>query len=73
MLPDDLRRTSSVQLLDNWYQQSFLEMINFESSDPTDQSTLDDFSETLDVIRTRHAEVVGKVEKQNEREEEEDI
>jgi len=58
LLPDDLRRTSSVQLLDNWYQQSFLEMINFESSDPSDQATLDDFTETLNVIRTRHAEVV---------------
>ena len=60
LLPDDLRRTPSVQLLDNWYQQSFLEMIDFESSDPTDQATLDNFTEILNMIRTRHANVVGK-------------
>ena len=59
LLPDDLRRTPSVQLLDNWYQQSFLEMIDFESSDPTDQATLDNFTEILNMIRTRHANVVG--------------
>jgi len=58
LLPDDLRRTPSVQLLDNWYQQSFLEMIDFESSDPTDQSTLDNFTEILNMIRTRHSNVV---------------
>ena len=59
LLPDDLRRTPSVQLLDDWYQQSFLEMINFESSDPSDSSTIDNFTENLDLIRVRHSNVVG--------------
>jgi len=58
LLPDDLRRTPSVQLLDDWYQQSFLEMINFESSDPSDSSTIDNFTENLDLIRVRHSNVV---------------
>ena len=61
LLPDDLRRTPSVQLLDNWYQQSFLEIIDFESSNPSDQDTLENFTETLNMIRNRHANVVGMV------------
>ncbi|KAG1674372.1 [Pyruvate dehydrogenase (acetyl-transferring)] kinase, mitochondrial [Nymphon striatum] len=57
LLPENLLRMPSVGLVQNWYEQSFKDVLQFEKSDPC-PSTLDRFTETLNMIRNRHSNVV---------------
>ncbi len=41
LLPDHLLNTPSVSLLNNWYAQSFAEILTFEKADADDTETLD--------------------------------
>ncbi|KAG8443115.1 hypothetical protein GDO86_011797 [Hymenochirus boettgeri] len=58
ILPDPLLETPSVQLVQSWYIQSFMELIEFVERSPEDQRVLSDFTETLVMIRNRHNNVV---------------
>ncbi|KAM4598587.1 pyruvate dehydrogenase (acetyl-transferring) kinase isozyme 2, mitochondrial-like isoform 2-T2 [Polymixia lowei] len=58
LLPDCLLATPSVQLVQSWYIQSLMEILEFLGKNPDDQSVLETFVETLEVIRNRHNDVV---------------
>ncbi|XP_028672894.1 pyruvate dehydrogenase kinase, isozyme 4 [Erpetoichthys calabaricus] len=57
-LPDKLLGTPSLQLLQSWYSQSLMEMVEFLEKNPEDQKVLSDFTEVLINIRNRHNNVV---------------
>ncbi|XP_022124932.1 pyruvate dehydrogenase (acetyl-transferring) kinase, mitochondrial [Pieris rapae] len=57
LLPDNLLRMPSVGLVNQWYERSFEEIIQFEKMDP-EQAVLTQFCERLVHIRNRHADVV---------------
>uniref|UniRef100_A0A8C5MJA4 Protein-serine/threonine kinase n=1 Tax=Leptobrachium leishanense TaxID=445787 RepID=A0A8C5MJA4_9ANUR len=58
ILPDPLLHTPSVQLVQSWYIQSLMELIEFVEKNPEDQRVLSDFTEALVTIRNRHNNVV---------------
>uniref|UniRef100_A0A674NPT1 Protein-serine/threonine kinase n=1 Tax=Takifugu rubripes TaxID=31033 RepID=A0A674NPT1_TAKRU len=58
LLPDRLLGTPSVQLVQSWYTQSLMEILEFLDKTPDDQSVLETFLEVLETIRNRHNEVV---------------
>uniref|UniRef100_UPI00358EAE64 pyruvate dehydrogenase (acetyl-transferring) kinase isozyme 2, mitochondrial-like n=1 Tax=Myxine glutinosa TaxID=7769 RepID=UPI00358EAE64 len=58
LLPNKLLVTSSVQLVQSWYNQSLLDVLEFEDKDPEDQKTLQSFVDNLVNIRNRHNNVV---------------
>ncbi|XP_688551.2 pyruvate dehydrogenase (acetyl-transferring) kinase isozyme 3, mitochondrial isoform X2 [Danio rerio] len=58
LLPDRLLSQPSVKLVQKWYLQSFLELLEFENRKPEDGHALNDFLETLIEIRNRHNDVV---------------
>ncbi|CAG5125096.1 unnamed protein product [Candidula unifasciata] len=58
LLPENLLRMTSVKLVMSWYQQSFQELMEYESKNPPDQKVLDNFTLTLVHIRNRHGNVV---------------
>uniref|UniRef100_A0A8B9KWT7 Protein-serine/threonine kinase n=1 Tax=Astyanax mexicanus TaxID=7994 RepID=A0A8B9KWT7_ASTMX len=58
LLPDRLRTTPSVQMVQSWYVQSLMELLEFLEKSPEDHSVLADFVETLVNIRNRHNDVV---------------
>lgn len=58
LLPDNLLSRPSVQLVQTWYMQSFLELLEFQSKGPEDARVLNDFLESLVHIRNRHNDVV---------------
>uniref|UniRef100_A0A673VW91 Protein-serine/threonine kinase n=1 Tax=Salmo trutta TaxID=8032 RepID=A0A673VW91_SALTR len=58
LLPDRLLTTPSVQLVQRWYIQSFMEILDFLDKSPDDHSVLDSFVESLETIRNRHNDVV---------------
>ncbi|KAK1160322.1 pyruvate dehydrogenase (acetyl-transferring) kinase isozyme 2, mitochondrial-like [Acipenser oxyrinchus oxyrinchus] len=58
LLPDRLISTPSVQMLQSWYIQSLLDILNFLDKSPDDHSALRDFTEALIKIRNRHNDVV---------------
>lgn len=58
ILPDPLLGTPSVQLVQSWYVQSLMDMIEFQDRNSDDQRVLSDFTETLVTIRNRHNNVV---------------
>ncbi|XP_062906948.1 pyruvate dehydrogenase (acetyl-transferring) kinase isozyme 3, mitochondrial isoform X3 [Mobula hypostoma] len=58
LLPDNLLSRPSVQLVQSWYMQSFLELLEFQSKGPEDPEVSDDFLESLIKIRNRHNDVV---------------
>ncbi|XP_029444786.1 pyruvate dehydrogenase kinase, isozyme 4 isoform X2 [Rhinatrema bivittatum] len=58
ILPDLLLGTPSVQLVQSWYIQSLMDIIEFQDKNPEDERTLSDFTETLVTIRNRHNNVV---------------
>lgn len=58
LLPENLLKTPSVIRLNDWYAQSFTEMLEFEKADADDVETLDKFCKSLMKIRNRHADVV---------------
>uniref|UniRef100_A0A8C4NFX9 Protein-serine/threonine kinase n=1 Tax=Eptatretus burgeri TaxID=7764 RepID=A0A8C4NFX9_EPTBU len=58
LLPNKLLVTPSVQLVQSWYNQSLLDVLEFEDKDPEDQKTLQSFVDNLINIRNRHNNVV---------------
>ncbi|XP_039556531.1 pyruvate dehydrogenase kinase, isozyme 2 isoform X2 [Passer montanus] len=58
LLPDRVLRTPSVQLVQSWYVQSLLDIMEFHDRDPEDQATLGQFTNALVTIRNRHNDVV---------------
>ncbi|MBN3284894.1 PDK2 kinase, partial [Polyodon spathula] len=58
LLPDRLISTPSVLMLQSWYMQSLLDILNFLDKSPDDHSALRDFTEALVKIRNRHNDVV---------------
>ncbi|XP_050530106.1 pyruvate dehydrogenase (acetyl-transferring) kinase, mitochondrial [Daktulosphaira vitifoliae] len=58
LLPDNLLKMPSVGLVNNWYAQSFKEVIEFEIDDGFNDETLLKFTQTLVKIRNRHSDVV---------------
>ncbi|XP_078714405.1 pyruvate dehydrogenase (acetyl-transferring) kinase isozyme 2, mitochondrial-like isoform X2 [Lampetra fluviatilis] len=60
LLPDNLLSTPSVQLVQSWYVQSFIDILKYEGKDP-ESDVLSGFMETLVNIRNRHNDVVPTV------------
>ncbi|XP_050790686.1 pyruvate dehydrogenase kinase, isozyme 2 isoform X1 [Gopherus flavomarginatus] len=58
LLPDRVISTPSVQLVQSWYVQSLLDIMEFLDKDPEDQGTLGQFTDALITIRNRHNDVV---------------
>ncbi|XP_030580783.1 pyruvate dehydrogenase (acetyl-transferring) kinase isozyme 2, mitochondrial-like isoform X2 [Archocentrus centrarchus] len=58
LLPDRLLATPSIQLVQNWYIQSLMEILEFLDKNPDDQRVLETFVEVLEAVRNRHNEVV---------------
>lgn len=58
LLPDRLLATPSIQLVQNWYIQSLMEILEFLDKSPDDQRVLETFVEVLEAVRNRHNEVV---------------
>ncbi|XP_076609577.1 pyruvate dehydrogenase (acetyl-transferring) kinase isozyme 2, mitochondrial-like [Chaetodon auriga] len=58
LLPDRLLATPSVHLVQSWYIQSLMEILEFLDKNPDDQRVLETFVEVLQGIRNRHNEVV---------------
>ncbi|XP_066571593.1 pyruvate dehydrogenase kinase, isozyme 4 [Amia ocellicauda] len=57
-LPDKLLSTPSLQLLQSWYAQSLMEIVEFLDKDPDNRQVLSGFTEALINIRNRHNNVV---------------
>lgn len=57
LLPDQLIQTPSASLVNRWYEQSFCELMEFESA-ILDEKLLDNFNERLAHIRNRHTTTV---------------
>uniref|UniRef100_A0A3Q1F2R5 Protein-serine/threonine kinase n=1 Tax=Acanthochromis polyacanthus TaxID=80966 RepID=A0A3Q1F2R5_9TELE len=58
LLPDKLLSQPSVRLVQKWYMQSFVELLDYENRKPEDPHALNDFLELLIEIRNRHNDVV---------------
>ncbi|XP_038847153.1 pyruvate dehydrogenase (acetyl-transferring) kinase isozyme 2, mitochondrial isoform X2 [Salvelinus namaycush] len=58
LLPDRLLTTPSVQMVQSWYVQSLMEILEFLDKTPDNHSVLDEFVDTLVNIRNRHNDVV---------------
>ncbi|XP_056289505.1 pyruvate dehydrogenase (acetyl-transferring) kinase isozyme 3, mitochondrial isoform X2 [Pseudoliparis swirei] len=58
LLPDKLLSRPSVRLVQKWYMQSFVELLDYENRKPEDGQALNDFLELLIEIRNRHNDVV---------------
>uniref|UniRef100_A0A3B4XE43 Protein-serine/threonine kinase n=1 Tax=Seriola lalandi dorsalis TaxID=1841481 RepID=A0A3B4XE43_SERLL len=58
LLPDNLLGQPSVRLVQKWYMQSFVELLDYENRKPEDPHALNDFLELLIEIRNRHNDVV---------------
>ncbi|KAK1805684.1 hypothetical protein P4O66_019241 [Electrophorus voltai] len=59
LLPDKLLGTPSVQLVQSWYVQSLIELLEYLGKRPDDQKVLQEFVEALVIIRNRHNDVVA--------------
>lgn len=58
LLPENLLNQPSIRLVQKWYMQSFLELLDYEHRKSEDPHTLNDFLELLIEIRNRHNDVV---------------
>lgn len=58
LLPGNLLQMPSVLILQDWYAQSFRDLVQFESEDPGDQLMLIKFCQALNTVQTRHTNVV---------------
>uniref|UniRef100_A0A8C1KJC1 Protein-serine/threonine kinase n=1 Tax=Cyprinus carpio TaxID=7962 RepID=A0A8C1KJC1_CYPCA len=58
LLPKRLLATPSVQMVQSWYVQSLMEILEFLEKSPDDQSILEEFVNALVNIRNRHNDVV---------------
>lgn len=58
LLPQRLLTTPSVQMVESWYIQSLMEILEFLEKSPDEQSVLEEFVSALVNIRNRHNDVV---------------
>ncbi|XP_051704474.1 pyruvate dehydrogenase (acetyl-transferring) kinase isozyme 1, mitochondrial isoform X1 [Oryctolagus cuniculus] len=58
LLPDNLLRTPSVQLVQSWYIQSLQELLDFKDKSAEDAKAVYDFTDTVIRIRNRHNDVI---------------
>ncbi|KAM4859440.1 pyruvate dehydrogenase (acetyl-transferring) kinase isozyme 1, mitochondrial isoform 2-T2 [Thomomys bottae] len=58
LLPDNLLRTPSVQLVQSWYIQSLQELLDFKDKSAENAKTIYDFTDTVIRIRNRHNDVI---------------
>ncbi|CAL1293866.1 unnamed protein product [Larinioides sclopetarius] len=58
LLPENLLRMPSVNLVQSWYEKSFEEILVYESEDTSDPKILETFCERLIKIHNRHNDVV---------------
>ncbi|XP_056649975.1 pyruvate dehydrogenase (acetyl-transferring) kinase isozyme 1, mitochondrial isoform X2 [Monodelphis domestica] len=58
LLPDNLLRTPSVQLVQSWYIQSLQELLYFKNKSAEDAKAVYDFTDTVIRIRNRHNDVI---------------
>ncbi|XP_063077725.1 pyruvate dehydrogenase (acetyl-transferring) kinase isozyme 2, mitochondrial [Engraulis encrasicolus] len=58
LLPDRLLTTPSVQMVQSWYIQSLMDVLDYLEKSPDDYSVLADFVTSLVNIRNRHNDVV---------------
>ncbi|XP_048668445.1 pyruvate dehydrogenase (acetyl-transferring) kinase isozyme 1, mitochondrial isoform X3 [Marmota marmota marmota] len=58
LLPDNLLRTPSVQLVQSWYIQSLQELLEFKDKSAEDAKAIYDFTDTVIRIRNRHNDVI---------------
>uniref|UniRef100_A0A7N8WQ60 Protein-serine/threonine kinase n=1 Tax=Mastacembelus armatus TaxID=205130 RepID=A0A7N8WQ60_9TELE len=58
LLPDKLLNTPSVQIVQSWYIQSLMEILEFLDKNPDDHKVLGEFVDALVTIRNRHNDVV---------------
>ncbi|XP_025056273.1 pyruvate dehydrogenase (acetyl-transferring) kinase isozyme 1, mitochondrial isoform X4 [Alligator sinensis] len=58
LLPDNLLRTPSVQLVQSWYDQSLQEILDFKDKNAEDSETIHSFTDTVIKIRNRHNDVI---------------
>ncbi|CAK9301726.1 unnamed protein product [Gordionus sp. m RMFG-2023] len=60
-LPENLLKMPSIQIVKNWYKQSFIEILKFENVHPTSAKIKHDLVETLFRMRNRHMNVVETI------------
>jgi len=58
LLPSNLLQMPSVLILQDWYAQTFRDLVEFDSSNPTDPEILANFCQTLKTVQARHTNVV---------------
>ncbi|XP_008586630.1 PREDICTED: [Pyruvate dehydrogenase (acetyl-transferring)] kinase isozyme 1, mitochondrial [Galeopterus variegatus] len=58
LLPDNLLRTPSVQMVQSWYIQSLQELLDFKDKSAEDAKAIYDFTDTVIRIRNRHNDVI---------------
>lgn len=58
LLPGNLLQMPSVLVLQDWYAQSFRDIVRFEGENPRDPQMLLQFCQTLKTVQTRHTNVV---------------
>ncbi|XP_076008209.1 pyruvate dehydrogenase (acetyl-transferring) kinase isozyme 2, mitochondrial [Genypterus blacodes] len=58
LLPDKLLTTPSAQMVQRWYIQSLMEILEFLDKNPDDHKVLEEFVDALVTIRNRHNDVV---------------
>ncbi|XP_006636568.1 pyruvate dehydrogenase (acetyl-transferring) kinase isozyme 1, mitochondrial isoform X1 [Lepisosteus oculatus] len=58
LLPDNLLKTPSVQLVQSWYIQSFQEILDFKERKAEDDKVIYDFTDAVIKIRNRHNDVI---------------
>uniref|UniRef100_A0A8C6TW58 Protein-serine/threonine kinase n=1 Tax=Neogobius melanostomus TaxID=47308 RepID=A0A8C6TW58_9GOBI len=58
LLPDKLLTTPSVKMVQGWYVQSLMEILEFLDTNPDDYKVLGEFVDALVTIRNRHNDVV---------------
>ncbi|TFK14481.1 heparan-sulfate 6-O-sulfotransferase 3 [Platysternon megacephalum] len=58
LLPDNLLKTPSVQLVQSWYVQSLQEILDFKEKSAEDSEVIHRFTDTVITIRNRHNDVI---------------
>lgn len=58
LLPDQLHNTPSFRTVEDWYQESFSEILQFKDVHIDSDGTLEKFNATLDTLLRRHESVV---------------
>ncbi|KAK2532559.1 pyruvate dehydrogenase (acetyl-transferring) kinase isozyme 1, mitochondrial [Columba livia] len=58
LLPDNLLKTPSVQLVQSWYVQSLQEILDFKDKSSEDSGVVNSFTDTVIKIRNRHNDVI---------------